>query len=427
MKKFVFLLGLGTLGVTACTTTPAPVPVVTSPPAEQLPDPTGSGQPSGETQTDNTPAPVNDSGSNTGSPTLPPATDPIESPPIASSDISDAFKSVRGWGIGDYSSALSSFQRSCVKISQKSPDDYLSSKLPKYGRVGDWLAACSVAQATPIIDNDTSRRFFESEFLPLSLMDGTSAKGIITGYYQPEITARRRKDSVYSEPILSVPTNPAALSWSRDKMNESVAAPLGYGRPIDVFFMQVQGSGVMVFEDGQKVRAAYAENNGKPYTSIGRVLISRGILTKDQSSKQSIEDWMIKAGPEEARALMNKNERYIFFRPETILPGEGPKGAMQVPLTAMASIAIDPSQYPYGVPIWLETKIPQIKGDYKGADQQILVVTQDTGKAIRGEHRADLYFGSGDLAGDRAGVMKHPAHWSILLPFHLALQLASTS
>jgi len=186
--------------------------------------------------------------------------------------------------------------------------------------------------------------------------------------------------------------------------------------------MQIQGSGVLALETGERVRAAYDGNNGRPYTSIGRVLVDRGAFTLEQASKQSIEDWMDRAGPEAARALMNENTRYIFFKEETIFPGEGPKGAMRVPLTDMASIAVDPSHYPYGIPVWLETKLPSVKGDYRGADQQLLAIAQDTGKAIRGPFRADLYFGSGDQAGDLAGIMKHSARWTVLLPFHLALQ-----
>jgi len=170
--------------------------------------------------------------------------------------------------------------------------------------------------------------------------------------------------------------------------------------------MQIQGSGVLHFNDGEKLRAAYAANNGYSYTSIGRVLIDRGELTKDQASKKDIENWMIAAGPAKSRELMNENKRYIFFAPETILPGEGPKGAMRVPLTAMGSVAVDPRYHAYGTPLW---------------------VAQDTGKAIRGKLRGDLYFGSGFEAGDRAGVMKHPANWTVLLPFNIALQLASRS
>jgi len=302
------------------------------------------------------------------------------------------------------------------------PSKRLHSRL-EFGTAGDWYSACAVAQATPVIDSQTSRAFFESEFLPVNLSGSSAAEGMVTGYYQPEIQARRTKDSIYSEPILTEPSNAANLTLPRSRINESVSRVIAYGRPIDVFFMQVQGSGVLVFQDGTRVRAAYDANNGRPYTSIGRILVERGAFTLEQASKQRIEDWMTQNGPAAARELMNINARYIFFREEIIQEGEGPKGAMRVPLTDMASIAVDPSHYPYGIPVWMEVKLPTVPGDYRGTERQFLVISQDTGKAIRGPYRADLYFGSGQLAGDLAGVMKHTGRWTVLLPFGLAVRI----
>jgi len=194
---------------------------------------------------------------------------------------------------------------------------------------------------------------------------------------------------------------------------------LAYGRPIDVFFMQVQGSGRIRFADGRVKRAAYGGNNGRKYKSIGGVLIQKGELTREQASKQSIEDWMIKAGASAARNLMNENPRYIFFGLEDIQPGEGPNGSMRAPLTAMGSMAIDPKSWPYGVPVWLETTLPQYAGDYRGMPQSLLVITQDSGNAIKGSARGDLFFGSGNLAGELAGVMKHDVTMTHLLPRNL--------
>ena len=417
MKKH--LLGLVVLtcfGVSACQTTPKPIPPVSEPPiSEPIPSP--------EPVT----PPVDGGGSNQVPPvTQPPNIEPpISVPPVVTTP-NPNFASVNGWDTADMRAALKSFQRSCLKLKAMEPDQYLSEGHPKFGRVSDWLSSCALGEITPTYDANTSRQFFENEFLPVKLT-GNVKTGIVTGYYQPEIKVRRVKDETYSEPILSVPTNKSVLSWPRSKISELAASPIAYGKPMEVFFMQIQGSGVLGFENGEKIRAAYAANNGYPYTSIGRLLIERGELSKDQASKQDIEQWMSLAGPQKSKALMNENKRYIFFKPETILPGEGPKGAQQVPLTEMASIAVDPSHYPYGLPVWLETKTPSGKGDYIGQDTNLLVISQDTGKAIRGAFRADLYFGSGFFAGDKAGVMKHPASWTLLLPFHLALQLASIS
>ena len=362
------------------------------------------------------------------SPSLPvdPAAPGAVTLPQETINISQAFQSVPGWANADFQNVLKSFQRGCSALMQKDPAAAMHSRAV-FGKVGDWNTPCNIAQATPAIDNITARAFFESEFLPVDLSGAGIPEGMITAYYQPEVQARRIKTAEFSEPILTAPTNAAYLTLPRRQITENMAPVIAYGRPMDVFFMQIQGSGVLVLEDGSRVRAAYDANNGRPYTSIGRILIDRGVFTKDEASKQRIENWMISAGPEAARDLMNKNTRYIFFKEEVILPGEGPKGAMRVPLTDMASIAIDPAHYPYGVPVWLEAKMPAAPGDYKGSERQLLVITQDTGKAIRGPYRADLYFGSGDLAGELAGVMKHTGRWTVLLPFHLAVKFLPRS
>ena len=211
----------------------------------------------------------------------------------------------------------------------------------------------------------------------------------------------------------------------RSEINANSSRVIAYGRPIDVFFMQIQGSGRLRYPDGRSLRAAYAGNNGKPYTSIGRVLVERGEMKLSQASKQSIEAWMERNGPKKTRALMNENPRYIFFAEQSVAIDafgieEGPRGAMEVPLTEMGSIAVDPRYHPYGTLVWLETKLPQEGGDYKGKETGILVSAQDTGKAIRGALRGDLFFGAGDDAGNRAGVMKHDVRWKILVPKSIA-------
>lgn len=423
--------GLG-LFFAACTTTPLPGDgtAQTDPSGSTTPSPTqpidptpngnGGGNLGGAEASIPTPTSPTTEIPNSGTPGSGVNTGTVLPPPVTIS-ISEAYSGVPGWGLVDVSSALKSFQRGCSVLMQKADSEKLHAR-HEFGRISDWRAACNTAMATPAF-SDSARQFFENEFMPVN-MSGT---GTVTGYYQPEIQASRVKTSVFSEPILKPPTDPARLNLSRSQINESISEVIAYGRPIEVFFMQIQGSGVLAFDTGEKVRAAYDANNGKSYTSIGRILVERGAFTLEQASKQSIEDWMARNGPDASRALMNENARYIFFKEETILLGEGPKGAMRVPLTDMASIAVDPSYYPYGVPIWLDTTLPQTSGDYRGAPQQVLVISQDTGKAIRGAFRADLYFGSGDWAGDLAGVMKHDARWTVLLPIGLALSLLPVS
>ena len=345
----------------------------------------------------------------------PPAPTPVN--PEAS-----AIAALKGWSDSDVTPALSALSRSCKKWAAKTPSDYLNPALAEYGRYADWAPACAAVNRVNI-DYGSAQDFFERYFEPVHLAPRNNEAGLLTGYYQPEIEVRRKADIYFNEPILAVPKNQAAQKLPRSKINAATSRVIAYGRPMDVFFMQIQGSGHIRFKDGAAVRAAYAANNGLPYRSIGKVLIDRGEITKDKSSKRDIENWMAKAGPGKSRALMNENKRYIFFVEQKITEGEGPNGAMGVPLTAMGSMAVDPRYHPYGALIWLNVKLPLQAGDYRGREQGVLLAAQDTGKAIRGALRGDVYFGSGKIAGELAGVMKHPGDWSLLLPKALAARL----
>jgi membrane-bound lytic murein transglycosylase A len=288
-----------------------------------------------------------------------------------------------------------------------------------YGAVRDWRPVCDAAQRA-----SHARPFFESLFVPVSFSTET---GLLTGYYETEIDVRSQPDDVYSEPILRRPDDASTRRLTRAELSARSAPVIAYGKPVDVFFLHVQGSGRLHFPDGRSLRVGYAANNGHKYKSIGRVLIERGELTRAQSGKASIENWMAEAGADAARDLMNENPRYIFFQEQAIAPDEGPIGAMQVPLTAMGSVAIDPKYNPYGIPVWLDTRLPRTPRDHHGVRTGRLVITQDTGSAIRGPQRGDLFFGAGKDAGALAGVMKHPALWTILLPRALATRLSETS
>lgn len=330
------------------------------------------------------------------------------------------------WSEADHQPALSAFNKSCASFEKADPAEMLNPNLPQYGQYIDWSAACQIAAYVPE-GKEHARIFFESEFIPVALSTPEETEGLLTGYYEPELSVRKVANSTYSEPILARPKSEAVMSWPRSKIKATSSRVIAYGKPIDVFFMQIQGSGRLKFSDGRVMRASYAGNNGYSYTSIGKVLVEQGELSVDQSSKRAIEKWMKQAGPKKARALMNKNKRYIFFREQAISAGDGPTGAMRVPLVKMGSIAIDPSYHPYGTLVWLNTKLPAKARDYVGYDTGILVNAQDTGNAIRGPLRADLFFGPGKDAGALAGVMKHPVAWTILLPAALALRQAPVS
>jgi len=344
--------------------------------------------------------------------TPPPPEEPIIEEPLW-------YDSLQGWTKSDHRPALQSFRRTCESWKKADPEAALNENLPQYGNYVDWLPACDVALN---LDESqaSARTFFETEFSPLSLSTPTDKEGLLTGYYEPEIDVRLMPDAVYSEPILARPEKEAVLKLPRAMISAASSRVIAYGRPIDVFFMQIQGSGRMKYKNGRSLRAAYAANNGQPYNSIGRVLVERGEMSLSQASKQAIEYWMAKNGPEKTRELMNENPRYIYFKEQNIAEGEGPNGAMQVPLTDMGSLAVDPRYHPYGTLAWLDTILPQEPGDYRGAAAQLLVSVQDTGSAIKGPLRGDLFFGAGKVAGDTAGVMKHPVRWTILVPNAIA-------
>lgn len=433
--------GAGLLFLPACATTvgapalpstgsTAPASAVTLPPAGAAPAANTPQAPSSPALPAQPPAPL---------PALSPPPSPAPAPPVSApapfaevieTDIiptpinpnASAIAALPYWQDSDVTPALIAFQRSCRSWQSAAQDAPLNPSLPEYGTYGDWGPTCAQAQLTPL-DFGSAHDFFERQFTPVTLWGQNNESGLMTGYYQPEINVKRRADAFYNEPILAKPKSDDIRTLPRAALSAASSRVIAYGRPMDVFFMQIQGSGHLKYEDGTKIRAAYAGNNGYPYRSIGSVLIKRGEIEKDKSSKRDIEKWMAENGPAKARALMNENKRYIYFAEQKITPGEGPKGAMRVPLTAMGSMAVDPRYHPYGTLVWLELKLPQKKGDYLGRPSGQLLSAQDTGKAIRGALRGDLYFGSGKNAGDLAGVMKHRALWSIFLPRALAARL----
>jgi len=409
------LFGLFVMGsfATACTTIPVepnyPDPDVENPgvviEAQPLPEPPPA--PRVETPT---PAP-----------TAPPPEPVIEAPEPS------GFAALPYWGEHNPLPALEAFVRGCETWAEADDNTLLNPNLPQYGTFGDWRVTCQGASVLLSVDprEDDVRQFFESWFKPVSLMTRSGKEGLLTGYYEPEVEVRLKADREFSEPILAKPSSEAKLALPRASVNAATSRVIAYGRPIDVFFLQIQGSGRLKYENGRILRAAYAANNGQPYRSIGGVLIRRGELTREQASKQSIADWMQRKGPKATRDLMNENPRYIYFTEQSIRSGEGPQGAMRVHLTAMGAIAVDPRYHPYGSLYWLETTLPTRPGDYRGKPTGILVAAQDTGSAIKGPLRADLFFGSGDTAGEFAGVQKHPVRWTLLLPKHISGKLIS--
>jgi len=350
------------------------------------------------------------------------------------------FDELPGWAESDARKGLEAFRRSCEEIQENVADSPLGG-IGYAGTVADWGTACRQAAALQSADPQTARAFFESAFVPYRLSHA-SPDGLFTGYFEPELRGSRTRHGPYQTPLYGLPPDfmtgpmgggmmmalmmrfvpyPARAEIVRDGI---AAPPLFYvDDPIDAFFLQVQGSGRIGLDDGTVVRAAYAGQNGWPYTPIGAVLLERGELTREEISLQSIRGWL-QAHPDEAEAVMDANESYVFFSEQPIGdPTLGALGAEGVPLTPGASLAVDRSVHALGVPVWLEGSAPDADPLQPDRTFHSLLVMQDTGGAIKGVVRGDVYWGYGADAQSIAGRMKHPGRLTVLLPRAVATRL----
>jgi membrane-bound lytic murein transglycosylase A len=290
----------------------------------------------------------------------------------------------------------------------------------------DWSAACAAAASWP---DETALQFFQTNFETAMVGEG---KAFATGYYEPRIAASRTRTPGYEVPIYRLPADLIDLDlgmFSPDLAGRHVRGRALYGQlvpyydrgdiedgvlvargleiawaadPVDLFFLQIQGSGQLLFPDGSITRIGYAGQNGRDYVAIGGLLRQRGLIT-GPISMQAIRDWL-RANPEQGRALMREDKSYIFFKE---LTGPGPLGALGRPLTPRASAAADPRFIPLGAPIVLAADRPEAKG---------LWIAQDTGGAIKGANRIDTFWGAGDEAASIAGGMTARGSAWILLP-----------
>jgi membrane-bound lytic murein transglycosylase A len=292
-----------------------------------------------------------------------------------------------------------------------------------YGRVGAWRELCEAAAALPPEDDAAARRFFETSFIPLSVADYGTREGLFTGYYEIELNGSRQRRGRYQTPIYRRPPElGAAARYSRAEIEDGALSGRGLellwvDDPIDAFFLEIQGSGRVRLRNGGTVRVGYDGQNGQPYVPVGRLLVQRGVISRPEATMMKIRDWM-NDHPEAGDALRRENPSYVFFRE---LPGDGPIGAEGVVLTAERSIAIDRAFIALGVPIWVEAE-----ERFASAESvRRLVIAQDTGGAIKGPVRGDLFWGTGSAAASRAGVMNARGRYYLLLPRDVAARLVT--
>ncbi len=358
-------------------------------------------------------------------PPVRPTAPPAQPPAVASRVVS--YADLPGWTEDRHADALAAFLAGCKAIK---PDKPLA-------------AACVAARALPAGDDAAARAFWEARFEPVELSNSNGAiDGLITGYYEPVIPACRARKPDCSVPIHGVPEDLITVDLAaidpdlkgkrlRGRLDGRKLVPYasraeidsrnGNGKPlpapilawaadaVDLFFMQVQGSGRLQMDDGSVMRVGYADQNGHPYRPVGRSLVERGALSKDGVSMQSIRGWL-SANPAERDAVLATNPSYVFFR-ELPPSDDGPLGSLGVPLTPARSIAVDVNAVPLGSPVWLATIDPD-----DGSPIRRLMAAQDTGGAIRGTVRADLFWGRGEVAAAEAGRMQQPGRMWLLRP-----------
>ncbi|WP_375279553.1 murein transglycosylase A [Pseudooctadecabacter sp.] len=305
------------------------------------------------------------------------------------------FDDLSGWADDDHQAAMEVFLSTCSDM-----------------RDPAWSALCDVAG-----QRQEPRDFFERFFTPVLIEDGQDA--LFTGYFEPELRGSLTRGGPYQYPLYRLPANPG--EYSRREIEEGAVFD-GQGLeiawiddPVDVFFLQVQGSGRVKLDTGGWLRVGYGGANGREYSSVGLALVERGVYQPHQVSADVIRNW-VRANGAVGRQLLWANESFVFFREVNEVPADkGPLGAMNRSVTTMRTVAVDPAYVPLGAPVWIEKQ---------GRDPlNRLMVAQDTGSAIKGSQRADIFFGTGDDAGQAAGRIKDGGRMVVLMPVQSAYAL----
>jgi membrane-bound lytic murein transglycosylase A len=329
-----------------------------------------------------------------------------------------------GWRDDDVTLAFAAFKESCGAISHQAR----------------WRAACAATQTLVSPGNNEAHTYFEQQFTPYEVVNpDATTQGIITGYYEPLLNGSREFKAPYLFPLYAPPDDLLVIDLAavepllkglhlRGRLEGNRVVPYLTRSEIDqtnsplkgkelfytddaieLFFLQIQGSGRLRLDDGKIVRVAYADQNGFPYKSIGRYLVDQGELKLEQASMQGIKAWG-RAHPDRLQELLNRNPSYVFFR-ESKNQDNAPAGALGVPLTPLRSIAVDARVIPLGSPVFMATTMPD-----SSEPLNRLMLAQDTGGAIRGAVRADMFWGFGPEAGRLAGKMRQTGALWVLLP-----------
>ena len=360
------------------------------------------------------------------------------------------FEALAGWAEDAHAEAMPAMGRSCARLGRRADSDGVGPG-GIAGTAADWRRPCAAATRIGDGDDAAARRFFESEFAPFAVLNNNAEAGLFTGYYEPGLHGSLVADARFTVPLYRRPPDLVTAklgAFHPELSGRRITGRVREGRlvpypnraeiddgaladrdlelvwvddPVAAFFLHIQGSGRIELSDGTLLRVGYGGQNGHAYVAIGRELVARGALTTESVSLQSIRAWL-QTHPEEAAALMAMNPSYVFFRR---IEGEGPVGAEGTVLSAGRSLAVDRRYLPLGVPLWLDATAPPPTGTGPDRPLRRVMIAQDTGGAIRGPVRGDVFWGHGAEAEAVAGHMKHQGRYYLLLPLAVADRVAA--
>lgn len=326
---------------------------------------------------------------------------------------------LEGWQDDDHKAALRSFLHSCRKFAKMPQQQQIGKQLGNI-TVEDLRDVCEIANIVKTMSAKQARNFFENWFKPFIVLNKKgSSHGIFTGYYEANLKGSRVKTDLYQYPIYAKPNNLTDNEYFTREEIENGALEgrnlelLYVADKVELFFLHVQGSGRVELDDGTTVKIAYAAKNNRQYRSIGAYMEEQGLLPAGKVSAESIKAWL-KEHPHQVDDVLNHNDAYVFFR---LSNEEYVVGAQTVPLTTERSLAIDKDIMPFGFPFWVNTALKNKNGTKEKYAK--LMIAQDTGSAIKGVVRGDIFFGHGKEAEEKASYMASRGEYYILLPTNI--------
>lgn len=329
------------------------------------------------------------------------------------------FASLENWQNDDHKKALQAFIQSCNKFSRMAQSRVIGGQIGNI-TAGDFRDVCDIAQVVKTMSGKQTQNFFENWFKPFLVETSFgNSKGLFTGYYEASLKGSRFKTEKFKYPIYAKPKNLTSEPYLTRSEIEAGALQnkdlelLYVDDKVELFFMHIQGSGRVELPNGSEVRVTFAARNNQKFNAIANYMADKGYLERSNINAATAKDWL-KNNPDKADEVMNANPAYTFFK---IFDGEYVVGGQGVPLTTERSLAVDSEIMPYGFPIWLETKLKKKDGGKEDYDH--LFVSQDTGSAIKGTVRGDIFFGYGKEQEERAYYMASSGEYYLLLPINV--------